>query len=59
MKEFPRYMTLGQTCSYLNIKSRNTLKKFIESGLKVSVVNGTKRIDKFDVDEYMKKHQIN
>lgn len=56
-EEMPRYMNLGQACIYLNIKSRNTLKKYINNGLRVSVIAGSKRIDKVDADSFMQSHK--
>lgn len=49
------YMNLGETCRYLRV-SRNTLKKFIAAGLKVSVINGTKRITRHSADKFMAEH---
>ncbi|ANI96407.1 helix-turn-helix domain-containing protein [Lactiplantibacillus plantarum] len=57
MENFPRYMNLGQACLYLNVKSRTTLRTFIKGGLRVTVVNGTKRIDRKDADEFMESHK--
>jgi predicted site-specific integrase-resolvase len=55
MEQLKIFMNLGQSCEYLKV-SRNTLNKFIRLGLKVSVINGTKRIRRDDADEFMKKH---
>lgn len=57
-KELPRYMNLGQTCKFLNIKSRNTLAKYIAQGLKVSIIDGNKRIDQMDAVQFMEAHKI-
>lgn len=51
-------MNLGQACQYLNVKSRNTLKKYIQQGLHVIIINGTKRIDKQDADKFMENNKI-
>lgn len=51
------YMNLGETCKYLQV-SRNTLKKFVAAGLKVSIVGGTKRIRREDADQFMIAHSI-
>ncbi|MCP9370030.1 helix-turn-helix domain-containing protein [Lentilactobacillus kefiri] len=58
MNEFPRYMNLGQACKYLNIKSHNTLNRYISKGLPVIIINGTKRIDQLDADKFMEAHKI-
>ncbi len=57
LSELPRYMSFLQTLTYLNIKSRNTLNKYIANGLKVTIVGGTKRIDKMDADKFMADHK--
>ncbi|WP_195235893.1 DNA-binding protein [Lactiplantibacillus plantarum] len=60
MKEhLPRYMNLGQACKFFNVKSRNTLKKnFIDKGLPVVIINGTKRIDQLDADKFMEANKV-
>ena len=57
-KELPRYMTYKQAMDCLNIKSYNTLYKYIKQGLRVVAVNGTKRIDQVDADKFMDEHKI-
>lgn len=57
-KELPRYMTYKQAMDCLNIKSYNTLYKYIKQGLRVVVINGTKRIDQLDADKFMEAHKI-
>lgn len=39
---------------YINVNSYHTLHNLIDDGLKVSVINGVKRISKKDIDNYMK-----
>lgn len=51
--DLPRYMTLSQARSYLNISSYNTLYKLINKGLRVSVIGGVKRIDQQEADRFM------
>ncbi|MGJ3789073.1 helix-turn-helix domain-containing protein [Lactiplantibacillus argentoratensis] len=51
-------MNLGEACQYLNVKSRNTLNKYIKQGLPVIIINGTRRIDKADADKFMEAHKI-
>lgn len=58
-KELPRYMTYKQAMECLNIKSYNTLYKYIkQQGLPVIIINGTKRIDQIDADKFMQAHKI-
>ncbi|PKX51325.1 DNA-binding protein [Lactiplantibacillus plantarum] len=57
-KELPRYMTSKQAMDCLNIKSYNTLYKYIKQGLRVVAINGTKRIDQLDADKFMEAHKI-
>ena len=54
----PRYMTYKQAMDYLNIKSYNTLYKYIKQGLRVVAINGTKRIDQVDANKFMEAHKI-
>ena len=57
LNELSRYMSLKQACTYLGIKSPNTLHKYISSGLPVINVDGSKRIDKLDADNFMAAHK--
>ncbi|MCT3263094.1 helix-turn-helix domain-containing protein [Lactiplantibacillus plantarum] len=57
-KELPRYMTYKQAMDCLNIKSYNTLYKYIKQGLRVVAINGTKRIDQLDADKFMEAHKV-
>lgn len=57
-KELPRYMTYKQAMQLLNIKSYNTLYKYIKQGLRVVIISGTKRIDQLDADKFMETHKI-
>lgn len=57
-KELPRYMTYKQAMECLNIKSYNTLYKYIGQGLRVVTISGTKRIDQLDVDKFMEANKI-
>lgn len=58
MTDLPRYMKLGQALKYLNIGSYNTLYKYIDQGLKVSIVGGVKRIDQVDCDKFLESKKI-
>ncbi|MGQ0476680.1 DNA-binding protein [Lactiplantibacillus plantarum] len=51
-------MTYKQAMECLNIKSYNTLYKYIGQGLRVVAINGTKRIDQLDADKFMEAHKI-
>lgn len=51
-------MTYKQAMQLLNIKSYNTLYKYIKQGLRVVIISGTKRIDKLDADKFMEAHKI-
>ncbi|MCT3215863.1 DNA-binding protein [Lactiplantibacillus plantarum] len=51
-------MTYKQAMDCLNIKSYNTLYKYIKQGLRVVAINGTKRIDQLDADKFMEAHKI-
>lgn len=56
---YPTWMNLETTCKYLGI-SRSTLTKFIEDeGMPISVVNGVKRCNRHQVDEWMNQFNIN
>lgn len=56
--EFPRFMNMGQAQKFLNVGSANTLYKWIDQGLKVIVIDGTKRIDQKDALDFLEKHKI-
>ncbi|WEV57834.1 DNA-binding protein [Ligilactobacillus acidipiscis] len=56
--EFPRFMKMGQAQKFFNIGSSNTLYKWIAQGLKVIVIDGTKRIDQKDALDFLEKHKI-
>jgi hypothetical protein len=53
----PEWMDLGTAANYLSV-SRGTLTTFIKQGLKVTIVNGTKRIRREDADQFMIAHSI-
>lgn len=56
-QQAPEWMDLGTAANYLSV-SRGTLTAFIKQGLKVTVVNGTKRIRRGDADKFMIEHSI-
>lgn len=49
------YMNKKEACEYIGV-SFNTLKKFIDEGLRVVEVAGIEMIRKVDVDEFFEKH---
>ncbi|EGO9793796.1 DNA-binding protein [Enterococcus faecalis] len=52
------WLSLKQACEYVGI-SRGTLEKWIsEYGLSVSVIEGTKRIKKSKLDNFMESHEV-
>ncbi|UUV98400.1 helix-turn-helix domain-containing protein [Vagococcus luciliae] len=53
----PEYMSLGECCQYIGV-SRNTLKKFIDMGLKVFSVDGIQKISKQEVRKFIENHSI-
>lgn len=55
--KFPRFMNMGQAQKFFNLGSPNTLYKWIKQGLKVIVVDGTKRIDQKDALEFLNLHK--
>lgn len=54
-----RYMNYKQAMEYMNIRSYNTLYRYIkEFGLPVIMVGDLKRIDQRDADEFLQAHKI-
>lgn len=54
---FSGYLTMKDACDYLSV-SRNTLAKYInEYDLPITIIEGTKRIKKSDLDEFMLSKQ--
>lgn len=49
------YMNKKEACEYIGV-SFNTLKKFIDQGLRVVEVAGIEMIRKVDVDEFFENH---
>jgi excisionase family DNA binding protein len=56
-QEHKEWLSLGETADYLGI-SRNTLRKFIMDGLKITMVDKVTRVKRSDADNYMLQHQI-
>lgn len=50
------YLNKGEACKYVGI-SRNTLKLWINLGLKVSIVNGITLISKDELNRFILSHQ--
>lgn len=57
--DFPKYMTMGETLKYLNIKSYATLYKLIDDGLEVISIGRNKRISQEAADRYMDSKIVN
>ncbi|MDA5388579.1 helix-turn-helix domain-containing protein [Loigolactobacillus backii] len=51
----PMWLKLSEAREYANV-SNGTLQGFINEGLKVSIINGVKRISKKSIDEFFEKH---
>ncbi|MCP1250143.1 helix-turn-helix domain-containing protein [Gluconobacter oxydans] len=58
-KDIQRYMKFSEAMKYLNLKSYQSLHKFIDDGLRVVSVGDTKRIDRVDADKFMEAHKTN
>lgn len=56
-ESIPFWMNKKEAAEYANV-SPHTLKKFIEKGLKVSVIDGIERISKKAVDDYYLNNEI-
>ncbi|KRK39953.1 helix-turn-helix domain-containing protein [Loigolactobacillus bifermentans] len=52
-----KWLDLGQACQYAGV-ARNTLNKFIDDGLKITIIGNVKRISKPDIDSYLEAHSI-
>ena len=51
------WMTLSEAANYAGV-SHNTFVKFREMGLKVSQVDGIKRVSRKQIDEFLEKHSF-
>lgn len=51
------WMTLAEAAKYAGV-SHNTFVKFREMGLKVSQVDGIKRVSRKQIDEFLEKHSF-
>lgn len=51
------YLNINEACEYIGI-SFNTIKKFIELGLPIIMIDGIKRIKKSDIDKFLEKYKI-
>lgn len=49
------WMNIKEACEYIGI-SFNTFAKYRKMGLKISEVNGTKRVSRTEIDAFLKKH---
>lgn len=51
------WMTLAEAAKYAGV-SHNTFVKFREMGLKVSQVDGVKRVSRKQIDQFLEKHSF-
>lgn len=54
----PEYMSMQQASEYLGFSSYKSIYNYIAQGLPVIVLNGSKRISKTAIDEFMKSHEL-
>ena len=52
------YLSFKQAMQYIGFKSYDSLRKAIKDGLPVIQFNGSKRISKTAIDEFMKAHTV-
>lgn len=53
-----RYLNYKQAMKYMSIGSYNTLHKYIDLGLKVTMTPFGAKIDKHDIDEFLKQYKM-
>ncbi|WP_283679925.1 DNA-binding protein [Lentilactobacillus sp. Marseille-Q4993] len=53
----PRYLSYKQAMKYMGIGSYNTLHKFIDLGLKVTMTPAGALIDKHDIDSFLASYK--
>ncbi|WP_153731841.1 helix-turn-helix domain-containing protein [Sporosarcina obsidiansis] len=57
-KDGPKeWMSIEEACQYINI-SYNTFKKFRLMGLRVSEIDGVKRVSKSEIDRFLLEHSF-
>lgn len=54
---FSEWMSLKEAAKYANV-SYNTLMKFRLMGLKISEIDGVKRISKKEIDRFLEEHSF-
>ncbi|MCI7633657.1 MAG: DNA-binding protein [Lactobacillus johnsonii] len=54
----PEYFTLKQAMNYTGVKSYDSLREMINTGLPVVKYGKTKKISKTAIDEFMKEHEV-
>jgi len=52
------WLTLAEAAKFAGV-SHNTFKKIREAGLKVSDIDGTKRVNKYELNSFLKKFHTN
>ena len=51
------WMNIKEACDYIGV-SYNTFTKYRELGLKVSEIDGIKRVSKAEIDNFLNKHSF-
>lgn len=54
----PEYFTLKQAMNYTGVKSYDSLREMINTGLPVVMYGKTKKISKTAIDKFMKDHEV-
>lgn len=52
------YLTIKEAMTYLNIKSNKTFKELVKAGLPVINMGKSVRVNKQDIDEFMRNHTV-
>ncbi|WP_314318707.1 DNA-binding protein [Paucilactobacillus nenjiangensis] len=52
-EDYPRYLSYKMAMNYIGIKSYVTIHKMIDQGLPVIIMDGVKKIDRFEVDKFL------
>lgn len=52
------YLSYKDAVAYMGFKTKDTLYTYIDNGLPVIIVGGSRRISKTAIDEFMKAHTV-
>lgn len=52
------YLSYKDAINYMGFKTVDTLQTYIQKGLPVIIVGGSRRISKTAIDEFMKAHTV-